>query len=60
MVANIVSYACSMLHLVSLSVLSELHAPCQSGKGSVGRLSDTGSMDSVQNISQVSCLHLEF
>ena len=59
MVANIVSYACSMLHLVSLSVLS---AACTLPKwqGSVGRLSDSGSMDSVQNISQVSWLHLEF
>ena len=59
MVANIVSYACSMLHLVSLSVY-QLHAPCQRGKGSVGRLSDSGSMDSVQNISQVSWLHHGF
>ena len=41
-------------------VFYQLHAPCQSGKGSVGRLSDSGSMDSVQNISQVSWLHLEF
>ena len=41
-------------------VFYQLHAPCQSGKGSVGRLSDSGSMDSVQNISQVPWLHLEF
>ena len=58
MVANIVSYACSMLHLVSLSVLS---AACTLQKWQrLGRLSDSGSMDSVQNILQVSWLHLEF
>ena len=41
-------------------VIYQLHAPCKNGKGSVGRFSDSGSMDSVQNISQVSWLHLEF
>ena len=33
-------------------VFYQLHAPCPRGSGSVGRVSDSGSMDSGHNISQ--------
>ena len=60
MVANIWFPMHAVCCILLVLVFYQLHAPYQSGKGSVGRLSDSESMDSVQNISQVSWLHLEF
>ena len=55
MVVNIASCACRMLHFVSLCFLSDACSLYTSGSDIAGRVSESESMNYVQNISECPC-----
>ena len=55
MVANIASCACRMLHLVSLCFLPAACSLYTSGSDISSRVSESGSIKYVQNISECPC-----